>query len=284
MSFKKITQHILFPAATVNTPRLLRKVSGKTIVITGASYGIGEQLALLLSLYGVHLILIARTAEKLEQVQKQVLQNGSECTFIAADLYQENETDRVIAELQRLPRGIDIFISNAGKSIHRPLKKSLKRYHDFTRTNTLNYLAPVKIILAITPLLQCKKGCIINISALNVLLLPAPGWSAYQASKTAFDQWFRCNLAEWKLMGIAAKTIYLPLVKTRMIEPNEQYKHYPAMEPGQAAIRITRLICSSKKHSKPWWAATLQAAGFLGRNIWEKMAFHYLAKHNGTTN
>ncbi len=277
---KTILERILFPDVAINKNRLADAVCGKTIVITGASYGIGEQLALLFSHYVTHLVLIARTEEKLQELANRITQNGSQCTIIAADLYKENEVDKVVERLKRL-QVIDIFISNAGKSITRPLADSLDRYHDFTRTNSLNYLAPVKLLLAVTPLLSVRKSQIINVSAMNVLLLPAPKWAAYQASKTAFDQWFRSNLAEWKTMGIQGKTIYLPLVRTRMIAPNENYKSYPAMQPEQAAVRIAKLICSSNTRSKPWWAIFPQIGSFFGRYIWEKYSVHHLNKHNG---
>lgn len=275
---KKIIEQFLFPSISINRIRLQKAVAGKTIVITGASYGIGEQLALLFSNYNVKLILIARTAEKLNTIADIVKENGSQCSLIVADFYQETQTERAIKEVFNLTDTIDIFISNAGKSIMRSLENSLTRYHDFTRTNSLNYLAPVNFILATTPLIKTAKGQIINVSAINALLLPAPKWAAYQASKTAFDQWFRCNLAEWKIMKIQAKTIYLPLVNTKMIAPNEKYKNFPAMQPQQAAFRIAKLIYSSKTYDKPWWMLFLQTGSFFGKSIWEKISFLCLKK------
>jgi short-subunit dehydrogenase len=277
---KTFLERILFPHVRINKASSVTAIYGQTIVITGASYGIGEQLALLFSHYVTHLVLIARTEGKLQELANRITQNGSQCTVIAADLYKENEVDKVVERLKTL-QVIDIFISNAGKSITRPLADSLDRYHDFTRTNSLNYLAPVKLLLAVTPLLSVRKSQVINVSAMNVLLLPAPKWAAYQASKTAFDQWFRSNLAEWKSMGIQGKTIYLPLVRTRMIAPNENYKNFPAMGPEQAAVRIVKLICSSNSQSKPWWAIFPQIGSFFGRYIWEKYSVHHLNKQNG---
>lgn len=273
---KSFIERFLFPDIKLDHIKLQNAITKKTIVITGASYGIGEQLALLFSNYNVHLILIARTEEKLNTISNIVRKNGSQCNFIIADLYQETETERIIKELSNVTNRVDIFISNAGKSIMRSLENSLNRYHDFTRTNSLNYLSPVKITLAITPLLKDSEGQIINVSAINVLLLPASKWAAYQASKTAFDQWFRCNIAEWKIMKIQAKTIYLPLVRTRMIIPNLKYKNYPAMQPQQAAFRIAKLIYSSKAYSKPWWLIFLQLGSFFGKSIWEKISFFEL--------
>ncbi|MES2487707.1 MAG: SDR family NAD(P)-dependent oxidoreductase [Bacteroidota bacterium] len=276
---KTFLEKLLFPDAAVNKARLTDTIAGKTIVITGASYGIGRELALLFSAYKVHLVIIARTEDKLREVAATVTKNGSACRVVAADLYQESGVELVIETLNSLPGGIDLFISNAGKSITRPLAQSLDRYHDFTRTNALNYLAPVRMLLAATPLLNLG-GQIINVSALNVLLLPAPTWAAYQASKTAFDQWMRSNLAEWKIMGIAAKTIYLPLVRTRMITPTERYKNQPTMQPEQAAIRVAKLIYIKGNYSKPWWAVFAQTASFLSKSLWEKLSFFRLNKRS----
>ncbi len=273
-ALKTATENLLFPEVSVSQNRLRKAVAGKTIVITGASYGIGEELALLFSMHKVHLILIARTEQKLLALAGAIKNNDSQCTILAADLYQESEVERVITELKNVSGGIDVFISNAGKSITRSLENSVDRYHDFTRTNSLNYLAPIRLLLAMTPTLKANKGQIVNVSAMNVLLPPAPQWAAYQASKTAFDQWFRCNRAEWEVMGIQAKTIYLPLVRTRMIAPNENYTNYPAMQPGQAAIRIALLLCSSSGDSKPWWAVFAETGGFFGKYIWEKYSYY----------
>ena len=277
------SERLLFPNVTIDKEKLADKISGKTIVITGATYGIGAQLALLFSCYKVHLVLIARTEEKLNEIAGIITRNGSRCSIIPADLYLEKETDDTIEVLLNLPEGIDVFISNAGKSITRSLSHSLDRYHDVTRTNALNYLAPVKLLLKITPLLRAGKGLIVNVSSLNVLLLPAPKWAVYQTSKTAFDQWFRSNSAEWRIMGIKAKTIYLPLVRTRMITPNEHYRNYPAMLPQQAALRIATLLYSHNSHSKPWWSIYPQAGSFFGRYIWEKLSCYTLKQQHENT-
>lgn len=109
--------------------------------------------------------------------------------------------------LYQLPNGLDVIVSNAGKSIRRSIHDSLDRYHDFTRTMAINYFAPVRLLLSIIPLLEKNKGQIINVSTINALLLPIPYWAAYQASKGAFDTWFRSVAPELNAIGIATTTI-----------------------------------------------------------------------------
>ncbi|UIR57654.1 SDR family NAD(P)-dependent oxidoreductase [Sphingobacterium sp. SRCM116780] len=195
-------ESIAFPKVFLNKKKALQAFRGKTILITGASEGIGNACCILLSKFQVHLILVARSKEKLEALKEVIVKNNSTATILIADLYKEEQVDHLIEHLCTKQTPIDIFISNAGKSIKRPLQNSLLRYHDFTRTNSLNYLAPLKISLALTPILSKQKGQIVNVSALNVLLLPTAQWAAYQASKTAFDQYCRSNQSEWKKMNI----------------------------------------------------------------------------------
>jgi short-subunit dehydrogenase len=134
---------------------------------------------------------------------------------------------------------------------------------------SLNYLGPVHLLLSIIPTLEARQGHVINISAVNVLLIPAPKWAAYQASKTAFDQWFRSVGPELNARGISTTSIYLPLVRTRMIEPTEAYRNMPAMQPEQVAQLICRAILSRRRTYAPWWVMMGQLASVFFRWPWE---------------
>lgn len=263
---------LFFPFLRVNQRRLERLLAGKTVLITGASYGIGECLALRLALPTTRLILVARTQEKLLTVQAQVEARGGQADIFPCDLRQPTEVESLLEQLQQLPNGIDILVSNAGKSIRRSLFDSLDRFHDFTRTMNINYLGPVQLILALTPTLVAQRGHIINISAINVLLLPAPQWAAYQASKTAFDQWFRCAAPELNAQGVKTTSVYLPLVRTRMIAPTKAYQNMPALSPEQVAKLIGKAIISRPRTIAPWWLMMGQLVSVLlrwpGEVIW----------------
>ena len=244
-------KHFLFPPVLISKSKLQRKVEGKRVLLTGASFGIGHELALFLSHFNSHLILVARTEDKLVKLKSEVESNGASCEIHALDLRDQKKREEFLQEVSE--ETIDFLILNAGKSIRRTLKDSLGRFHDVTRTNDINYLAPVHLALDLVSNLEKSKGKIINVSAINVLYPPPPFWSVYQASKTAFDQWFRSNEIELNKIGIKTSTIYLPLVRTRMITPNEKYNSVPAMKPEQAAKRIAKLISGNRRYHKPWW-------------------------------
>ncbi len=270
--------NVLFPPAYLNIKKLRCKLEGRTILITGASSGIGESLAYLMADIKVHLIIVARTEEKLIKMKSEIEEKAAKVSVVTADLRKQEDMEALLNFLNRLPGGLDIVVSNAGKSIRRSITDSLDRYHDFTRTMAINYFAPVQLLLSIIPLLKKNQGHIINISTVNALLMPIPYWAAYQASKSAFDTWFRSAAPELNVMGISTTSIYLPLVKTPMILPTKAYQKVPAMCP----IHVAKIICKSiytKRHKYvPWWLPFGQWASIIFRGIWELSAPRILRK------
>lgn len=267
---------LFFPFLRLNRAKLKKQLAGKTVLITGASYGIGECLAECLAETGAHLLLVARTAEKLLEVKNRVEAKGGHADIFPCDLTKTAEVEALVEELNRLPDGIDIFVSNAGKSIRRSIFDSLDRLHDFSRTMNLNYFGPVQLMLALIPILVARQGQVINISAINVLLPPMPMWAAYQASKSAFDQWFRAVAPELNARGISPTTIYLPLVRTRMIEPTRAYKNMPAMLPEHVAQLIGHAIYSRRRAYAPWWLGPGRLASLILSRPWEALMSRYL--------
>ncbi len=264
-----LPESLLFLPTRLNRKKLENIVKNKTILITGATFGIGEKLAYQLANTGANLILVARTEEKLNQIKIEIEASGGKVEIFPTDLTQTESVEKLLNKLNNLPNGVDIVINNAGKSILRSITDSLDRFHDFQRTMALNYFAPVQLLLGLIPILERNKGHIINISAVNVLLIPAPFWSAYQSSKTAFDQWFRCAAPELNAAGIKTTSIYLPLVRTRMIEPTAEYKNAPAMSPQHVASIICKAIYTQTKYFSPWWLIFGQIASVLFRYPWE---------------
>lgn len=271
-------QYALFPFLRPDRKRLSQQLNHKTVLITGASYGIGEALVEMLSGINIHLILVARTEEKLNQLKQRLEPHVASCQIFAVDLTQPDRTARLIDQIKLGYGGIDIFINNAGKSICRSIADSADRLHDFQRTMALNYFAPVQLCIGLLPLLKQSQGQIINISAVNVLLAPAPYWAAYQASKSAFDQWFRCAEPELTLSGVQLTSIYLPLVNTRMIQPTYANKSIPAIPAQQAAEIICRAIQTRKPCFKPLWTIFGQLGSVLFNRLWVMGCRHYLKR------
>lgn len=266
-----LLERLLFGHVRLDKQKLDMALQHKTVLITGASSGIGEQLALLLGEIDLHLIVVARREERLLAIKEQLEQRKARVSVIPADLRKAEDMDRVLAFLGQLDGGVDIVVNNAGLSIRRPLQQSLDRYHDFTRTMAINYFAPVRLLLATIPSLAQNKGQIINVSTINNALIPLPYWAAYQASKAAFDAWQRSSAPELNTMGIAATTIYLPLVRTAMIAPTAEYARLPAMSAEHAASQIARAFYTRNRTIRPWWLLPAELASVCFRRVWERV-------------
>lgn len=270
MTASTLLERFLFPHQAVSAQALRRAVAGRAILITGASFGIGEQLARQLGSAGGRLLLVARTASRLETLAAEITAVGGSASVYPCDL---NDLAAVEALAERLPAlQPAIVISNAGKSIRRPIVEALDRFHDITRTNNINFLSPARLILAALPGMLERGGQIVSVSAANVLLPPAPYWAAYQASKTAFDQWLRSAAPELRARGVAVTSIYLPLVRTRMIAPTTFYDGVPAMQPDQAAMRIAASLITRRRAWAPWWLSPAHALAPALRTPWEAWA------------
>lgn len=263
---QKMLELLLFFPTNLNKEKLQSHLTGKTIVITGASSGIGKELAYQLANIQCHLILVARRGALLENIKNDIETQKANVSIFQADLRNEDELANFLTFLHN-QQTLDIIVNNAGLSIRRSIYESLDRYHDFTRTMAINYFAPVKIVLSTIPMLQKSKGQIINVSTINAKLAPVPYFAAYQASKSAFDVWLRSVLPELHTNNIATTTIYLPLVQTPMIEPTPGYRNVPAMSEKHAAKIICKSMYTRRKKYQPWWLVFGQLASVFLTNL-----------------
>jgi len=226
---------------------LLKRVQGKTILITGASSGIGLTAAHRLADAGAHVLLVARTKETLDQVKEEIEAKGGMATVFPCDLNNLDAIDEVSKQILASVDHIDILINNAGRSIRRAVHESVDRFHDFERTMQLNYFGAVRLVMNILPHMMIRRqGHIINISSIGVLA-NATRFSAYVASKAALDAFSRCLSAEVNSHKIAITSIYMPLVRTPMIAPTKIYKYVPTLSPEEASDLIAHAIVKRPK-------------------------------------
>ena len=198
--------------------QLRANVTGKNVIITGATSGIGEEAAKLFTQAGAKVIVIARNADKLAKTKALLAEFGEIHTY-QCDLSAIETIDATAQQILKDHGHIDVLVNNAGRSIRRPIKDSLDRFHDYERTMQLNYFGAVRLIHALLPsMLGRQSGHIINISSYGVLLSSA-FFSAYVASKAALDAYSRCLAAEVKHKNLNVTTLNFPLVRTPMISP-----------------------------------------------------------------
>ena len=223
-------------------------IGGKTVMITGASSGIGKAAAIKSAEAGAKVLLVARTPEKLEETKHEIEEAGGEAHIHRADLSDTDDVERMAEEVLAEHGKVDILVNNAGRSIRRSIALSYDRFHDFERTMQLNYFGSLRLILSLLPAMRKrapsgkkgggrKGGHIINVSSIGVQT-NTPRFSAYVASKAALDAWSRCAASEMVDDNVSITTIHMPLVRTPMIAPTKMYDAFPTITPEEAADMI----------------------------------------------
>jgi NAD(P)-dependent dehydrogenase (short-subunit alcohol dehydrogenase family) len=223
-------------------------VNGKTVLITGASSGIGKAAALKIAKAGGIPLLVARSADKLEDARREIEDGGGTAHAYAADISDPESVEQLIAQVLADHPAVDVLINNAGRSIRRSIALSYDRFHDFERTIQLNYLGTIKLIMGFLPhMRERRSGLVVNVSSIGVQTNP-PRFSAYVASKAALDAWTRVVGSECIADNVHFTTIHMPLVRTPMIAPTKMYDSFPTISPEEAADLICEAIRAKPKH------------------------------------
>jgi short-subunit dehydrogenase/thioester reductase-like protein len=222
-------------------------VRGKIVLITGASSGIGKAAAVKVADAGATVLLVARSAEKLEETKAEIEDAGGTAHIHRCDLSDIEDVERMADEVLAYHGHVDILVNNAGRSIRRSVALSYDRFHDYERTIQLNYLGALRLILKLLPAMRARKsGQIINVSSIGVQTNP-PRFSAYVASKAALDAFSRVIASEIVDDKVHITTIHMPLVRTPMIAPTRMYDMFPAITPEEAAEMIAKAMVEKPK-------------------------------------
>lgn len=173
-------------------------IDGGTVLITGASAGIGRELAKQLAPRARMLILLARRVGRLNELQASLLERhpGLQVLTLPVDLSDENDVDRALAEARERAGVIDVLVNNAGVG-----DQGLSDQADWARVRTLlrtNVLAVAHLTTALVPaMVERRRGGVLNMgSGAGLTIMPAA--AAYSASKhfmDGFSEALRADLA-----------------------------------------------------------------------------------------
>ena len=218
---------------------------GRTVLVTGASSGIGEATAKAVAARGATALLVARRADELERVRTEIEADGGRGAAYVCDLTDTADggaVDLLVKTVLDEHGAVDYLVNNAGRSIRRSLHLSYDRFHDVERSVAVNFLGPVRLTLGLLPSMRERGfGHVVNIVTWGVQM-KAPKYSAYIASKTALDVWSRVAGRETYGDNVTFTNMRFALVRTPMSAPTELYRKLPGLTPEQAAARVVRAL------------------------------------------
>ena len=161
-------------------------MQGKLALVTGASRGIGAAIAEALGAQGAHVVITARTAAGLEQVEERIHQAGGSATIAPLDLTESDSIARLAAAVAERWSALDLLVLNAA-TLGSLTPVGQIDGKEFNRVLTLNVLASQALIAGFDPLLRrSDAGRVIAITS-SVGRHPRAYWGAYGASKAALE-------------------------------------------------------------------------------------------------
>ena len=231
----------------------------KTVMITGASSGIGKGLALELSTRGAKLGLVARRQNLLDEIVDAIRLRGAKAFAVAADVRDADAmkaaADRIRAELGP----IDVLIANAGIGTTSHISQ-LDPNH-VANVISINVLGAANSVAAVVPqMVERGQGQLVAISSLAAYR-GLPKSAAYCASKAAMSAYFESVRIDLRGTGVGVTIIHPGFIKTPLTAGRDAKMPY-LMELDEAIPKIVSAIEKGKKSiAFPWQLASVVRAG-----------------------
>src|SRR5215207_8539178 len=241
------------------------KLDGKVCIVTGASRGIGEDIAKLFAEEGGKVVCAARTLREgehplpgsLEHTVNEIREKGGEATAVTADISQPEECQKIVEETRRLYGPVDVLVNNAALTYYIPIKDyPLNRW---MRSWAVNFHAPFILCqLVLKDMIPRGSGTIVNISS-GAAIGPGrgpypdpasrarPGGTCYGAEKAAMERFSQGLAAEVYEYGISVTSLAPSLV---VPTPGTVYHHLvngmddPTGEPADLMAKAALLLAT----------------------------------------
>ncbi len=235
---------------------------GKVVLITGASSGIGKNVALALASYGTKLVIVARREKKLIQTTRQLRKLKIKVLPIIGDIRNKDDRARIIEQSLKKFGRIDVLINNAGLGkANLFLEQPISEIDELIETNILGLIKMSKLVIPIMK--EQNEGHIINLSS-SLALLPVYPFAVYCATKSAVKTFSDCIRDEVKEYGIKVSTVLPGPYNTEFHKvaglDDSSYQSYSV---SKLAEKIAKLVIKPKENLiQPWffiplvWIAT----------------------------
>jgi NAD(P)-dependent dehydrogenase (short-subunit alcohol dehydrogenase family) len=173
--------------------------SGKSVIVTGATSGIGRATALQFARLGASLLLVGRSESALREAADEAEEAGGRAVACPADITTEDAPGRIVSSASASFGGIDVLVNAAGVIATGTVENTSDETFDLMMN--INLRAPFRLMRAATPWLKDRRGCVVNVSSVNGLRSFA-GVLAYCVSKSGIDQLTRCAALEMAPFGV----------------------------------------------------------------------------------
>jgi len=203
---------------------MLKRLEQKSVIITGASKGIGKGIAKVFAAEGAKVLVVSRHKEPAVQTVNEIQQAGGEASFFQADVSHWHEVESMVkAAIERYGK-IDILCNNAG--IYPSVSIEDMSEEDWDYVNSVNLKSTFFAVKACLP--QMKKqnwGRIVLTSSITGPLTGCPGWSHYAATKAGMLGFMRTAALEFVKHNITINAVLPGNIRTESDdEQDEEYK------------------------------------------------------------
>ena len=176
-------------------------ISGKVVLITGASSGIGEATARAASRAGARLVLAARREDRVRALAVEL----GDAIAVRCDVTHQTQVSSLVQTALEAFGRIDVLVNNAGQGLQAEIEQI--SLNDFRAVLELNVVAPLAMMQAVLPAMRRQKGgVIVNVSS-GTTLADVPGTGAYVASKIALERLSAIARNELEGAGVVVSTM-----------------------------------------------------------------------------
>lgn len=243
------------------------ELADKIVVITGASKGLGKEIAIHLSQKQSKVIMIARNKELLEHAQKEIKNlTGNTPFIVACDVSNEKDVDEMAKTISENFQHVDVLINNAGIGIHKNSEKMTNE--EMRKQFEVNFYGAFYCIKALLPLIKrSNSGYILNIGSLVSKVSFADN-SIYAATKFALSGFTEGFRYEMKQSNIKVG-IFLPGLMDTAFQDDREETKAPAfliLKPSNVAKVIERMVCKRKRivYMHRWMLIPMKVKQLLG--------------------